>query len=271
MDNPVLQMALACAERGWPVFPIEPGLKTPATRHGYLDASTKESQIRRWFFLSPDRNLAVATGFPGPDVLDVDTRGPLRSGYGALNRLRAAGLLDGAAAQVRTPSGGAHLYFAGTWQRTGHLPAHHIDFLAQGGYVLLPPSQIDGTLYEHTATFGGRGALDWRAAAGFLEPPGKRKRDRQADPPTTGERATALARWLNTQSVGNRNAGLFWAANRLLDADPAADLSPLAIAARNIGLRDPEISRTLGSARNTARRGSQAHPQPPDRQAEGER
>ena len=41
-----------------------------------------------------------------------------------------------------------------------------------------------------------------------------------------------LARWVARQSEGNRNTGLYWAANRALDANPAADLSPLA-AARN--------------------------------------
>jgi hypothetical protein len=262
-DNPVLRMALTCAERGWPVFPCQPGWKNPATRYGYLDAATDSAQIRRWFDRYPDRNLAVATGYPGPDVLDIDTRGPNRSGYPALARLRAAGLLDGAAAQVSTPSGGAHLYFAGTWQRSGHLRASHIDFLAQGGYVLLPPSQINGARYEHVTAFGGHGTLDWRAAARFLEP--SRKRNPQAAPANAGERATALARWLETQPDGNRNNGLFWAANRLQEADPAADPSPLAAAARKIGLPEPEITRTL----NSARRASQARPQPPDRQAEG--
>jgi hypothetical protein len=38
---------------------------------------------------------------------------------------------------------------------------------------------------------------------------------------------------------------------RALDADPAADLSPLAAAARRAGLDEPEITRTLGSARKT--------------------
>ena len=63
---------------------------------------------------------------------------------------------------------------------------------------------------------------------------------------------------------GNRNAGLFWAANRALDADPAADLSPLAVAARQAGLGDKEITRTLDSARKTG----QNHAHPRDRQAE---
>ena len=63
---------------------------------------------------------------------------------------------------------------------------------------------------------------------------------------------------------GNRNAGLFWAANRALETDPAADLSPLAAAARHAGLGDPEITRTLDSARRTG----QPRPPQPDHQAE---
>ena len=62
-----------------------------------------------------------------------------------------------------------------------------------------------------------------------------------------------------SQPEGNRNAGLYWAANRALEADPAADLSPLADAARQAGLPDPEITRTLNSARRARQ---------PDRQAE---
>ena len=73
-----------------------------------------------------------------------------------------------------------------------------------------------------------------------------------------------LARWVAPQPEGNRNAGLYWAANRALETDPAADLSPLAAAARQAGLGDQEITRTLDSARRTG----QAHPEPPDHQAE---
>ena len=61
-----------------------------------------------------------------------------------------------------------------------------------------------------------------------------------------------LARWVASQPEGNRNSGLYWAANRALDADPAADLSPLAAAARQAGLGEPEITRTLDSARKTS-------------------
>ena len=70
-----------------------------------------------------------------------------------------------------------------------------------------------------------------------------------------------LARWVTRQPEGNRNAGLYWAAHRALDANPSADLTPLAAAARQAGLADPEITRTIDSARKTR----QPHP---DRQAE---
>ena len=75
---------------------------------------------------------------------------------------------------------------------------------------------------------------------------------------------SGLARWVASQGEGNRNAGLFWAANRALDADPAADLTPLAAAARRAGLGDKEITRTLDSARN----GGSTRPDGPDHQAE---
>ena len=121
MTGGTLRQALAFATRGWPVLPCLPGQKIPATAHGYRDATTNEQQITGWFGRHPDWNLAIATGAPGSDVLDVDEHGPAGNGYPAFRRLRAAGLLDGAALYVRTPSGGLHAYFTGSHQRNGRL------------------------------------------------------------------------------------------------------------------------------------------------------
>ncbi|TVZ00184.1 hypothetical protein EAS64_39755 [Trebonia kvetii] len=263
--NRVLRQALACAERGWPVFPCLWNMKVPLTRHGYRDASTDPEQITDWFARDPHRNLAVATGAPGPDVLDIDHHGPAGNGFPALARLRDAGLLDQAAARIRTPSGGLHLYFTGTSQRTSHQPAAHIDFLAAGGYVLIPPSQVSGKPYIREEALGGHGVLDWDAAARLLEP--ARQHRPPAAQPDPGQQISALARWVAAQPEGNRNAGLYWAANRALESDRAADLSPLAAAARQAGLADQEITRTLNSARRT----TQHTPEPPDHQPEGAR
>ena len=98
MTDATLRQALAFATRGWPVLPCQPGQKTPATRHGVRDATTDPGQITAWFGRHPDWNLAIATGAPGPDVLDVDQHGEAGNGYAAFRQLRAAGLLDGARA-----------------------------------------------------------------------------------------------------------------------------------------------------------------------------
>jgi hypothetical protein len=262
MTGTRLHQALAYAARGWPVFPCQAGRKIPATGHGYLDATTDPQRIAAWFGRHPDWNLAVATGAPGPDVLDVDQHGPAGNGYAALAKLSKAGLLDGAAAYVRTPSGGLHAYFTGSAQRNGHLPAHHLDFRSRGGYVLAPPSHIDGKPYQAIRTVQADGALDWAAVTTLLEP--RRPAARPQRGPVRGRELGHLARWVASQAEGNRNAGLFWAANRALDADPAADLSPLAAAARQAGLGEREITRTLDSAR----RAGQLRPSGPDYQAE---
>ena len=259
MTGTTLRQALAHAARGWPVFPCQAGQKTPATAHGYRDATTDPDQITAWFTRNPHQNLAIATGAPGPDVLDVDDHGPAGNGYPALAKLSRAGLLDSASAYVRTPNGGLHAYFTGSAQRNGHLPAHHLDFRSRGGYVLAPPSQIDGKPYHLIRTLNADGALDWGAVTALLEP---QRQIARPQPSTAPDRDLShLARWVASQQQGNRNAGLFWAANRALEADPAADLSPLAAAARQAGLEDKEITRTLNSARKTGH-------VPPDHQAE---
>src|SRR6185369_10432444 len=134
---------------------------------------------------------------------------------------------------------------------------HHLDFRSRGGYVLAPPSRVEGKPYLVIRTVNADGALDWATVTALLEP--HRQPRRHTPSPVPGGDLGHLARWVAGQAQGNRNAGLFWAANRALDADPAADLSPLAAAARQAGLGDREITRTLNSARRTRQ---------PDRQAE---
>jgi hypothetical protein len=263
MTNTALQQALAYAARGWPVLPCLPGQKIPAAQHGSLDATTDTEQITAWFGRQPGWNLAIATGVPGPDVLDVDQHGPAGNGFPAFARLRASGLLQGASSYVRTPSGGLHAYFAGSRQRNGHLPAHHLDFRSAGGYVLAPPSQVSGRPYERIRTLDGHSGLDWQAVIRLLEP--DRQYQQPATRPIPDHGITRLVRWVAAQPEGNRNAGLFWAANRALETDPAADLNELAAAARQAGLPEPEITRTLDSARRT----HQGIPKDPGRQAEG--
>jgi hypothetical protein len=194
---------------------------------------------------------------PGPDVLDVDQHGQAGNGYAAYARLRRAGLVNGAAAYVRTRAGGMHAYFAGSDQHNGRLPSHHLDFRATGGYIVAPPSQVGGKPYLVISRPGGHGTLDWAAVTALLEP--QRHHERPAPGHAADRRLGQLADWVARQPESNRNAGLYWAAHRALDANPAADLSPLGAAARQAGLSEQEITRILDSARRTRQ---------PDRQAE---
>jgi len=248
--------ALAYARHGWPVFPCRPGRKEPDTAHGFKDATTDPDHITAWWAAVPSRNVAIATGAPGPDVLDVDVR-PDGNGHPALNRLRQARLLEGSVAIVATPNGGLHLYYGGTDQASGRLPGCYLDFKATGGYVLAPPSMVGGRPYRvimHQLEHPDRvpqGRLDWAAAVALLEP-------RQSYPPAVrspGQAdATRLAGWVAGLPEGNRNAGLFWAACRAVEAEQLGALGALASAAYAAGLPEQEIVRTIASARRSAGR-----------------
>jgi hypothetical protein len=249
--------ALSYASCGWQVFPCQPGTKEPATQHGFHDASTDREQIESWWRRIPFANLAIATGAPGPDVLDIDQRGPAGNGYAALMRLKHAELLDNSGTLIRTPHGGLHVYFIGSDQASGRLSRHHLDFKAVGGYVLAPPSQVDGRPYYSVRQAASSGGLIGLAATHVLDPqPSRLARQELATDGDVGR----LVAWVERLEEGNRNAGLFWAACRAVESGQSRVLDEIAAAAARTGLSEREISRTIDSAR----RGSQ---QRADRQA----
>jgi Bifunctional DNA primase/polymerase, N-terminal len=183
----LLAQTLAYAARGWPVLPcrmdagpcpsppgVKCGCKVPigqAVPDGCLDATTDPTVIRQWWRRWPAANVGIATGAPGPDVLDVDVK-PAGSGYPALRRLMRAGLVAGGNMFVRTPSGGSHIYYAGSGQHCRSLSRHFLDFKAWHGYVLAPPSTIHGGLaYRVLDTRPQTASLDWQAVKRLLDPP----------------------------------------------------------------------------------------------------
>ena len=247
--------ALAYARAGWPVFPCLAGMKEPATRHGLLDATTDPDQISHWWRRNAERNVGIATGAPGPDVVDVDVRRD-GSGFAAFNELKRAGLVPDALAVVRTPSGGFHAYYRGTEQRNGHLPDAHVDFRSQGGYVVAPPSRVGDRHYEVITHQPSEAVFDWGAAKRELQPEriAARQPERSADRPRD---VSHLVAWVASQSKGNRNPGLFWAGNRALEAGQPELLDALARAAIQAGHPEREAWRTVQSLRE---RSAQSRP-----------
>jgi hypothetical protein len=138
----LLDIAVAYAERGWPVFPLKAGEKIPATPHGFKDAISGIERVRRWWERHPDSNIGIATGHAF-DVLDLD-------GPGAEAALDAAMPNGGdpvVGPTVETPRG-YHCYVSHTGHgnaiRVGGLPG--VDWRGIGGYVVAPGSRKpDGT------------------------------------------------------------------------------------------------------------------------------
>ena len=247
-----LNAALAYASAGWPVHPCKPDSKEPDTPHGFKDATTYERRIRAWWHSVPERNPAIATGEPGPDVLDVDVK-PDGDGWAAFNQLKRAGLLNGARALVRTRSGGLHVYFGGSAQPCGRLVRHYLDFKSRGGYVLAPPSIVGGSPYEvldHRP--GATARLDWTAVRRLLDP----ARPPQSKPAHGGADIANLVEWVARRQPGDRNHPLYWAAKQaalagLLDAEAAEQFVDAALRAGLAG-GELEARRTVASAARNA-------------------
>jgi hypothetical protein len=142
--------AMWYASNGIPIFPLMPGAKTPATTNGFHNATTDTVKVELWW--SHRRyNIGMPTGLRW-NVLDVD--GP--AGFHSLGLLRENGALPPIVGRVWTPGDrrkgrgpGLHLYTPateGVINAAGIAPG--IDVRGLGGYVVVPPSVIDGRHYE---------------------------------------------------------------------------------------------------------------------------
>lgn len=136
--------ALRYAALDYPVFPCVPGGKAPLTSHGFHDATTDPAQIAAWWSENPDANIGLPTA--GLLVVDID---------GADNPwpedpVLAEDLARGPASH--TPRGGRHHFFRQpadrTWKNSAGRIAPKVDTRANGGYVVVPPSMVDGTPYR---------------------------------------------------------------------------------------------------------------------------
>lgn len=142
--NALLDAALRYAALGYKVFPCIPGEKAPLTPHGFQDASTDPTQIEAWWSKHPDANIGLVT----TGLLAIDIDGP--DNPWPPDPTMAKDLACGPVSL--TPRGGRHHLFrqpAGSaWKNTTGRIAPKVDTRADGGYIVVPPSIVDGIAYR---------------------------------------------------------------------------------------------------------------------------
>jgi archaellum biogenesis ATPase FlaH len=122
------------------LFPLKPNSKVPASPNGFYDASMDYVPL-------PNENAGLRTGLSS-GILGVDVD-PKNGGIESFDALLKEHPDFPTTYTVQTPSGGRHYYFAVEEAvpsrnnfRTG------IDVKSEGGYLVSPPSVIDGKAYK---------------------------------------------------------------------------------------------------------------------------
>jgi hypothetical protein len=232
----VLAAALAYALAGLRIFPTAPD-KRPYVRWT-SEATTDPETVRRWWRRWPEAGIGWAIP-PGVVVVDIDPPD-------GTDQARAAGGLPHGGPIARTPRGGWHVVLAlpdeGPWSQRTLRPA--VDARVGGkGYIVLPPG--DGRTWVRPPTRLADLVTPDRlpvapawVAEGLVPPP-------MPDPPvrTILPRPDlgALARFVARVPVGQRNAALYWAANRAREDGVAfADALALLADAALVGRRPEE-------------------------------
>lgn len=144
-NNTMMQAALEYAQRGLSVFPLKPMDKSPATTHGYKDATNDANQIKDWWGKFPNHNVGIATGAMSANIGVIDIDFDENEGKDGYEYLRSWEKEHGKLPEtwtVSTARGGQHLYyrFIGDVPRNSTNEKLAVDFRGNGGYVMAPPS-----------------------------------------------------------------------------------------------------------------------------------
>jgi len=279
MTDHLLDAALEYAARGWPVFPLEG--KEPITSSGVKDATTDERQIREWWRDHPRANIGLACGEASAVVVDDD--GPkAKEAIAEYARVHGIETAESDLSTSRTKTAkGEHLYFS--WSdgceklKNWTKPIPDTDIRTTGGYVVAPPSihpdtgepytwivspdnlrpfpswLIDLLLEAKVAKKAtDRAALEAIPAAANKQKVARMKAD-EGHPYGKAALEREIAT-LRATSEGERNNTLNTAALKLFSLVKGGALGrgeverELTRVARSLGLKDPEISKTLESA-----------------------
>lgn len=149
----MLEHALSYTTRNWYIFPVRERnsdlwrsddgklhiskAKMPRITGGLLNASTDPAQIREWWRKWPYAAIGLNCGKSGLFAFDVDRKDG-RDGWPYFKNL---GISWSGAFMTVTPSGGLHVIYSGVGRSSTNI-ATGLDTKSDGGYIILPPSEI---------------------------------------------------------------------------------------------------------------------------------
>lgn len=250
-----LDAAFYLTQFGWKVFPLMPGQKIPAVPkaaggRGCLDATDDENQISAWARRYPRANIGVACGEPsGIVVIDFD---PRNGSDDSLAKLAARRQTFPITVTARTANGGTHLYYAfeTSLKNSKSALAPGIDIKTTGGYVVGPPSVLEGGKHYVWAN-SPLGPNLPRLPTWIVEALKPRPKPVLAyERKESGGDVGKLADFVANAGKGDRNNKLFWAACRAAEAGQldSNGKALLQSAAQSVGLDKIEVEKTIESA-----------------------
>lgn len=249
-----LEGAVALMQFGWKVFPLAPGQKLPAIAkadggRGCLDATDDEEIVIGWSERFPSANVGLACGLPsGLVVIDFDPRNGVKE---TLDQLKAKNQTFPPTVMVRTANGGWHLYYAyqAELKNSKSILGKGIDVKTTGGYVVAPPSVLDGGKpYRWLRSPLGPDLPKlprWVIEA--LRP--KPCHPKVRLPSHKPENISGLVSFVARSQQGSRNNSLYWAACRMAESGQLRQGSgALVEAAESAGLDKISAEKTIASA-----------------------
>jgi hypothetical protein len=147
-----LESALSLAQKGFWIFPIAPGKKSPPALKDWQSKATRDANtIEAWWDFA-DYNVGISTSRFGDHdalvVVDIDTKGA-KHGDSTLIELELDGNDFPPTFEQQTGSGGRHIVY------TSERPLRQgvdtlgigLDIRSKGGYIVAPQSEVDGRTY----------------------------------------------------------------------------------------------------------------------------
>lgn len=155
----MIEHALALARRGFHVFPVKAGAKSPPLIKDFPTCATRdEAQLQAWWAKWPAANIGISTSRFGADeallVVDVDNKGE-KDGDASILALELSGDSFPDTYTQSTPTGGKHFVYRVpvAVRNSVEKIASALDVRSEAGYILAAGCRVDSGVYEDV---GGR-------------------------------------------------------------------------------------------------------------------